>query len=416
MKTLLSLILTLSIFYLPYAQCPSVGNQVLQSQEEIDAFCTGGSNCTVFGKLIIQQKSGETPITNLDALSCLGAVTGNIVIKKTFISDLGGLENLSAIGGSLKIVKNSLLTNLDGLGNIGNIGKHLIIQDNNSLQNIEGLSGITTINKDLVISNNPSLTSLMGLQNLLSIGEELIVTYNSSLGGNGVSDCISVDEGLCTAIGAAPPAIITFAVNNPACNLSAEDVITSCSAALPVELVDFKVREKGLHQAELTWATVSELNNQGFVIERSIDAVNFEEIGTVDGNGTTSERMDYRFVDNKPLAKAYYRLKQLDYDSQVEFSKIISLEMESVSPTKVLAFPTVAKNEITIKLQDFNAERANLRIISSLGKLVYQEDISVNDFVEYRTLDLSEYENGVYFISFFDGQDFTKQTFVKSND
>lgn len=416
MKTLLSFILTLSIAYLPFAQCPSVGNQVLQSQEEVDAFCTGGSNCTVFGKLIIQQKSGETPITNLDALSCLGAVTGNLIIKKTYITDLSGLENLNTIGGSFKIVRNSLLTNLDGLGNIGNIGKHLVIQKNNSLENIEGLSGITTIDNNLVISDNPSLTSLSGLENLLSIGEELIVTYNSSLGGNGVSDCISVDEGLCTAINAGPPAIITFAVNNPACNLSAADVITSCSAALPVELVDFKVREKGIHQAELTWSTVSELNNQGFIIERSVDAVNFEEIGTVDGNGTTSERIDYRFVDTKPLAKAYYRLKQLDYDAQVEFSRIISLEMESVSPTQLVAFPTVAKNEITIKLQDFNAERAKLRIISSLGKLVYQEDINANNFAEYRTIDLSQFENGVYFISFFDGQDFAKQTFVKSNE
>ncbi|UOQ78960.1 hypothetical protein MUN84_10795 [Hymenobacter sp. 5516J-16] len=58
---------------------------------------------------------------------------------------------------------------------------------------------------------------------------------------------------------------------------------------LPVTLVSFTAQAAG-QDAKITWATSQELNNDHFVVERSFDAVNFQAIGEVKGQGTTARR------------------------------------------------------------------------------------------------------------------------------
>ncbi len=91
------------------------------------------------------------------------------------------------------------------------------------------------------------------------------------------------------------------------------------SGALPVKLIDFKA-ECINNKINLTWATVSEISNDYFTIERSEDYANFTEICRVPGNGNTSQISKYNFTDKQPLSKmAYYRLKQTDYNGQFEY-------------------------------------------------------------------------------------------------
>ena len=53
-----------------------------------------------------------------------------------------------------------------------------------------------------------------------------------------------------------------------------------------------------------------------FRIERSQDLLEYDIIGYVDGNGSTSSPNEYVFVDQSllPSKYYYYRLKQVDYD------------------------------------------------------------------------------------------------------
>ena len=97
------------------------------------------------------------------------------------------------------------------------------------------------------------------------------------------------------------------------------------SVEFPVELLYFKGRSVAEGNL-LTWSTASELNNEGFDIERSEDAKSWKSIGFVAGNGTTVAEQEYRFLDAAPLEGVqYYRLKQLDFDGQFEYSDIIAL-------------------------------------------------------------------------------------------
>jgi hypothetical protein len=107
--------------------------------------------------------------------------------------------------------------------------------------------------------------------------------------------------------------------------------LCAVTPALPVEFSKFDVfsnRDK----VELSWETMVEVNNDGFVIERSIDGESWTEIGFIKGAGTTSEINRYSFSDEYATHNLlYYRLKQLDYSGSFSYSEIKEIRFEADS-------------------------------------------------------------------------------------
>jgi len=109
-----------------------------------------------------------------------------------------------------------------------------------------------------------------------------------------------------------------------------DDIGILVYTAVPVELISFagKVEQS---EVMLTWETATEINNYGFEIERSqmlnVKSQNWEKIGFVGGNGTTTETKSYSFVDNvnEKFGKYSYRLKQIDHDGSFKYSNEIEV-------------------------------------------------------------------------------------------
>lgn len=92
---------------------------------------------------------------------------------------------------------------------------------------------------------------------------------------------------------------------------------------LPVELISF-FGQREEEEVLLNWETASELNNDYFIVERATDENTFTEIGRVTGNGNSSQLNAYLFIDQNPAnGNNYYRLKQVDFNGQYEFSNTI---------------------------------------------------------------------------------------------
>jgi hypothetical protein len=104
----------------------------------------------------------------------------------------------------------------------------------------------------------------------------------------------------------------------------------SFDTPLPVELVSFTGARAG-EAVNLKWQTATEINNMGFEIERSQDALFWSKIGFVEGNNTTNSPKYYSFVDKtRAKEKLYYRLKQIDNDGTSEYSNVV--EVAEVMP------------------------------------------------------------------------------------
>jgi hypothetical protein len=102
---------------------------------------------------------------------------------------------------------------------------------------------------------------------------------------------------------------------------------------LPVELTSFNAvcRDKVV---ELKWRTATEVNNYGFNIERwetgNGKSETWVKIGFVQGYGNSNSPKEYIFADlTPPSGKIQYRLKQIDFDGQFEYSGIVEVIIES---------------------------------------------------------------------------------------
>lgn len=174
-------------------------------------------------------------------------------------------------------------------------------------------------------------------------------------------------------------------------NLTIGSVTTN---PLPIELVDFTVKKIEEH-ALLEWQTASEINNDYFTIERSIDARNWEELQTVDGAGNSNSLLNYKAIDNNPYSGlSYYRLKQTDFDGKFSYSEIRSLNMIELNNSNIYPNPTTDK--ITIESNEIDL--AQLKIFNLLGQDVTPLTPINNNGLNL-IVDLSNLDAGIYFVS-----------------
>lgn len=102
-----------------------------------------------------------------------------------------------------------------------------------------------------------------------------------------------------------------FAVINNA-RISQIPVI-NCNS-LPVTVSGFSAKSLG-SGVSVSWVTESEVNNDYFLIEKSIDGIEYYNIGSVRGKGNSNSLTEYTFMDNEGSSGiTYYRLQQFDFD------------------------------------------------------------------------------------------------------
>lgn len=181
--------------------------------------------------------------------------------------------------------------------------------------------------------------------------------------------------------------------------------LNATATPLPVELTDFTgKRVQGVHH--LMWITRSELNNDYFEIQRSLDGESFVTIGRREGRGTTNETTDYTFVDEMPLlGNNYYRLKQVDFDGTTSYSWVVVVNNPDGRGQFNMWFypnPVRSGSELNVKLAKDNADAALLVIHDLLGREIYSSIVRTTTFEEVKVI-LPEVVPGVYLVEFRQG-------------
>lgn len=147
--------------------------------------------------------------------------------------------------------------------------------------------------------------------------------------------------------------------------------VQKCDAVLPVVLTNF-VGKPEANRHLLEWSTASEINNNYFEIERSIDGQDFEYIGEIQGKGNSSSNINYQFIDEYPKQTInYYRLKQVDYDGLFEYSKIIAIQ--SINKNNYRFF--ISKNKQAIVEFD-QTYTGFVKIFDLMGRMVCSQKLT----------------------------------------
>ncbi|BDQ03192.1 DUF4623 domain-containing protein [Ignavibacterium sp.] len=142
------------------------------------------------------------------------------------------------------------------------------------------------------------------------------------------------------------------------------------AGTIPVELSSF-VASVSNGKVILSWATITETNNKGFAVEKSSGS-EFEQIGFVDGKGTTTEKQFYTFTDNTPgTGVVRYRLKQIDFNGTFKYSDIVEVDVNIPAKFDLAQnYPNPFNPTTTIRYSIANPVNVSLIIYNTLGEEV----------------------------------------------
>ena len=186
--------------------------------------------------------------------------------------------------------------------------------------------------------------------------------------------------------------------------------------ALPVTLSLFHGKKNGKN-VDLEWTTMTEVNNQGFYIEKSADGRSFSTLLFVPSkaiNGTNNGRLTYTLTDTKPfVGNNYYRLKQVDKDGKSVYSDIVYLKFSlSDAPMILGIYPNPVKQVLNLAIQTGTSSKLSIIITDITGKTVLQQTLA--NTLSIVNLNVANLAKGMYTIKMVDGSnEMSSQLFIK---
>ncbi len=173
------------------------------------------------------------------------------------------------------------------------------------------------------------------------------------------------------------------------------------NAPSPVTLKHFTARAIN-KQVELTWATLSEINNDYFTIERSEDGKEFTEISKLKGAGNSVQELSYKLTDYLPITgRSYYRLKQTDFDGTFTYSTVQSVFIGETTPTLSLSPNPASSQVINLHVEGQKGERAIVDIRDLTGRLITNKEVTLKEqSEEIAILHSSQLKPGVYIVTY----------------
>ncbi len=175
----------------------------------------------------------------------------------------------------------------------------------------------------------------------------------------------------------------------------------NCSALLlPVELVNFTAQKQS-RSVSINWTTASEINNDYFLLQRSVNGALFQDLTRITGAGFSNEILEYSFIDDQPLAGVnYYRLKQVDYDGKFEYSDVRAVNFE-VAGEEIVVYPNPLEGtDFNIVFSFPTDTDMKIELIDSRGSILFHEEELLWKGISKVWVSTEEYLPGVYWLRF----------------
>jgi hypothetical protein len=169
------------------------------------------------------------------------------------------------------------------------------------------------------------------------------------------------------------------------------------NSALPTTMSYFEAEEIKNKFIELSWETTSEINNDYFTIEKSLDGQEWTELMIVTGAGNSNNTKYYNSIDYNPyMGISFYRLKQTDFNGKFTYSITSSVNILNKNDDNILIYPNPAKGIITI---ESNLKLGSeILIFNNLGQNITEQLNFISSSNNSQTIDLSSVPKGIYYL------------------
>lgn len=177
------------------------------------------------------------------------------------------------------------------------------------------------------------------------------------------------------------------------------------AGALPIDLYSFTAIPQQ-ESVELNWATASELNNDYFEVQRSIDGRTYETIGEVLGAGDSDTRIDYSFEDEEPLSgDVFYRLKQIDFDGKYSYYIVrVSVQNDSEAFTiRSLSANPLVYGDLNYQVYLPKSSQVWMQLYNTKGEVLYENRAEMAEGYSRLSIPEDRLKSGVLLLKITEG-------------
>lgn len=170
---------------------------------------------------------------------------------------------------------------------------------------------------------------------------------------------------------------------------------------LPVEILYFRNScESG--RSVLEWATGSEVNSSHFLVESSLDGIDWKEIGRVNSVHQSTTETQYIYMDDRSRERVegYYRVRQVDLDGRVTESKVVPMEKcKKDEPwLSIVPNPTEDGVQVMIDVTSSFGSSATLQLFDATGRPIMSQRTSLIEGRNTVNMDLGTVAKGTYLL------------------
>lgn len=161
---------------------------------------------------------------------------------------------------------------------------------------------------------------------------------------------------------------------------------------------------KPLHVIELevgnmvSWSTKEEVNNAYFVVQRSLDGINFKSVLQLKGAGNSQEEQEYQWLDTRTGdMRVFYRLQQIGLDGNFYFSETII--SNRIKPNNILITAMSSPETdglFSISLRSTIDASMYYALLDVTRQTKQEGKMSIVEGTNALTIDISDLKNGRY--------------------
>jgi type IX secretion system substrate protein len=166
---------------------------------------------------------------------------------------------------------------------------------------------------------------------------------------------------------------------------------------LPSLLMSFTGEVNG-SAGQLNWVAENQTDIKWFVVEKSTDGNNFDSTGIVTGlnNAYSTE---YQYMDTHLFSGSnYYRLRQLNMDGSISYSKVISIDNSASVAAKMDLYPNPAVSMINYTITTSSSDQVIFQVFNLAGMLVTSGSQQLAAGVNQQSIAIAELKSGSYFL------------------
>ena len=164
------------------------------------------------------------------------------------------------------------------------------------------------------------------------------------------------------------------------------------------------------------WETNSELSNDYFEVQYTIDGIEFETLATIDGSGTSQEAQTYLFTHQMADPGIhYYRLVQFDFNGERSESSVIAIDNTHDLNNSFFSnlYPNPTNDAVNFVYLSNDAKSIDVEV-TSLSSWEIEKEITFTNISSGTTISIPvrDLDPGMYILSIRQGEHVDKKRFV----